>query len=228
MNKFLLHISESNTLLVLLILAERQVSDYWSDLVTGRLETRMPTSRPACLRYSTLSLWPPASWYRPSPSSSPIVISSKSEKRKPSCIPGSFSVSPRSWLSYRTSSSALVSFGHAGMSHHIHQERSRAGLILLHRYATAGLDLSPGAAGPVFLVMFFYEMLYTGIGMSLVLKCVRVNYPSKTLQRNSLPHTPQIHPSPHFSSPSSSRSSSLSRESWCVPAHVSCMKWLTV
>lgn len=36
--------------------------------------------------------------------------------------------------------------------------------FLTTRYATAGLDLSPGAAGPVFLTMFFYEMLYTGIG----------------------------------------------------------------
>lgn len=31
-------------------------------------------------------------------------------------------------------------------------------------YATAGLDLAAGVAGPVFLTMFFYEMLYTGIG----------------------------------------------------------------
>lgn len=40
-------------------------------------------------------------------------------------------------------------------------------LSLTSRYATAGLDLSAGAAGPVFLTMFFYEMLYTGIGKCL-------------------------------------------------------------
>lgn len=32
------------------------------------------------------------------------------------------------------------------------------------RYPTAGLDLTPGAAGPVVLTMFFCEMLYTGMG----------------------------------------------------------------
>jgi ATP-binding cassette subfamily G (WHITE) protein 2 (SNQ2) len=39
--------------------------------------------------------------------------------------------------------------------------------MLTGRYATAGLDLSAGTAGPVFLTMFFYEMLYTGIGKYL-------------------------------------------------------------
>ena len=37
-------------------------------------------------------------------------------------------------------------------------------MLLTSRYATAGLDLSAGTAGPVFMTMFFYEMLYTGIG----------------------------------------------------------------
>jgi ABC-type multidrug transport system permease subunit len=31
-------------------------------------------------------------------------------------------------------------------------------------YPTAGLDMSPGAAGPVFLQMTLYEFLYTGMG----------------------------------------------------------------
>jgi ATP-binding cassette subfamily G (WHITE) protein 2 (SNQ2) len=44
-------------------------------------------------------------------------------------------------------------------------------MSLIRRYATAGLDLSAGTAGPVFLTMFFYEMLYTGIGKSLVQVC---------------------------------------------------------
>lgn len=31
-------------------------------------------------------------------------------------------------------------------------------------YPTSGFSMSPGAAGPVFLVMVFYEFLYTGMG----------------------------------------------------------------
>ena len=38
--------------------------------------------------------------------------------------------------------------------------------LLTYRYPTAGLDSSPGAAGPVVLTMVFYEMLYTGMGES--------------------------------------------------------------
>jgi hypothetical protein len=35
------------------------------------------------------------------------------------------------------------------------------------RYATVGLSLAANVAGPIFLTMFLYEMLYTGIGRSI-------------------------------------------------------------
>ena len=78
-------------------------------------------------------------------------------------------------------------------------------LELTTRYATAGLDLSPGAAGPVFLTMVFYEMLYTGIGSSLLrLSMLRL----LTAQLSSSPHTPLIPHSRRFLYPLSSRCSS--------------------
>ena len=62
------------------------------------------------------------------------------------------------------------------------------------RYPTAGLDLSPGAAGPVVLTMIFYEMLYTGMG-----ECTCARRYTADEQHNSSPPMRRIRQPPRFS-----------------------------
>jgi ATP-binding cassette subfamily G (WHITE) protein 2 (SNQ2) len=122
----------------------------------------MPIFKLGCLPFSILSLSLPVSWSKLSPNSSLTETSLRNGKRKPRHTLGWYSVSPKSSPNYHILWSAQLFSGVVGTYPCLARY-----MLLTSRYATAGLDLSAGTAGPVFLTMFFYEMLYTGIGKRL-------------------------------------------------------------